>query len=83
MSLEVDHVAHHSFRYLSVPGAAEHAHWFSPTGDPMCIGEPVNERGHAGCLELRQGAQFLIQQVATEINAVKRKLLHCFGELQG
>jgi len=66
-----------------MPGATEHAHWFSRTGDPMCIGEPVNERGHAGCLELRQGAQFLIQQVATEINAVKRKLLHCFGELQG
>ena len=48
----------------------------------MCIGEPVNERGHAGCLELRQGAQFLIQQVATEINAVKRKLLHCFGNFR-
>jgi hypothetical protein len=33
-------------------------------------------------LVARQGAQFLIQQVATEINAAKRKLLHCLGELQ-
>jgi hypothetical protein len=31
---------------------------------------------------LHQGAQFLIQQTATEINAVKRKLLHCLGELE-
>jgi hypothetical protein len=29
------------------------------------------------------GAQFLIQQTATEVNAVKRKLLHCLGELEG
>jgi hypothetical protein len=31
---------------------------------------------------LRHGAQFLIQQVATEINAVTRKLLHCLDEFE-
>jgi hypothetical protein len=82
--LRPGHVAHHSFHYLPALSAAEDA---AGSGN----GRSYEHVHGTACQRVRSlgvplaapGAQFLIQQTATEVNAVKRKLLHCLGELEG